>query len=319
MRRVGKPFRGVRIIIPTEYVIRQEEVVKMQGLQDWEFQLFERVAAYSCDDPSDELGAVMALLNIEIESTLIGRQLVQGVLAECPWREASSPKEYVRTVVTARAPKTHIDRPKPGLVKSKAGRPRSYSTGRKRPGPRFTSLANNELDQLYGDSPVSDRAHDNEHEADRNCVFMPREYLKPPDLPAGYVRAVEEFNRNHHDRHIHLPPLVYNWKKLAEDAGLSSGEVMVVEYQSRGLSRDAALAEQPNDMARKELQAAWKRYDRSGKKKLREFIKKVREEATLAEEPNDMVRKELQAAWKRYDDEKKLREFIKKVQKKCPG
>jgi hypothetical protein len=34
-----------------------------------------------------------------------------------------------------------------------------------------------------------------------------------------------------------------------------------------------------------------------------------------------MAGKELQTAWKRYDrsEKKKLREFIKKVEEKCPG
>lgn len=76
--------------------------------------------------------------------------------------------------------------------------------------------------------------------------------------------------------HIHPQPAIeIDLGKWAEQAGFDQWEMRVLHYQLDGVSRDEALAEQPDETARKALQAAWKRYDRTGKQRLREFAKKI--------------------------------------------
>jgi len=55
-------------------------------------------------------------------------------------------------------------------------------------------------------------------------------------------------------------------------------EVRVMKYQLMNMSRERALAEQPNEVCRKALQAAWRRYDRTAKSRLREAAEKNMEE-----------------------------------------
>jgi hypothetical protein len=69
-------------------------------------------------------------------------------------------------------------------------------------------------------------------------------------------------------------PIKVNMKKWAKLAGFDEWEMQVLEYRLGEVSRDEALAEQPNETARKAIQAAWRRYDRTGKQRLREVAEK---------------------------------------------
>lgn len=63
-----------------------------------------------------------------------------------------------------------------------------------------------------------------------------------------------------------------NWAVLA---GFDEWEKRVLQYHLAETSRERALAAQPNESARKALQAAWKRYDRTGKQRLRTVARKL--------------------------------------------
>lgn len=58
-----------------------------------------------------------------------------------------------------------------------------------------------------------------------------------------------------------------DWKKLGKKAGLDPGEAKVLQYRADGISREQAMEQQRSEVARKAIQAAWKRFDRTGKKK----------------------------------------------------
>ncbi len=93
--------------------------------------------------------------------------------------------------------------------------------------------------------------------------------------PAEYRRAVEAFNASTSELHIHPRPAIgIDLGKWAKQAGFDEWEMRVLDYQLESVSREKALDEQPDETARKALQAAWKRYDRTGKQRLREFAEK---------------------------------------------
>jgi hypothetical protein len=94
---------------------------------------------------------------------------------------------------------------------------------------------------------------------------------------AEYQEAVEAFNASTDEWHIHARASVrVDLEKWAELADFDEWEMRVLRYRLAEVSRDEALAEQPNDASRKAIQAAWRRYDRTGKQRLRQVAEKNR-------------------------------------------
>ena len=86
---------------------------------------------------------------------------------------------------------------------------------------------------------------------------------------------LEWLNEGRTDSYRHANPLVrVNWQQWAEQAGLGEWERKVLQYRAAGVSRESALAEQPDETARKSLQAAWRQFDRSSKELLKDFAQK---------------------------------------------
>jgi len=69
--------------------------------------------------------------------------------------------------------------------------------------------------------------------------------------------------------------LFRDWRKLGEKAGLDAWENKVLQYRRRGISREKAMELQPDEVSRKALQAAWRRFDRTGLKKVRDSFDKI--------------------------------------------
>ena len=69
-----------------------------------------------------------------------------------------------------------------------------------------------------------------------------------------------------------VPERLPDWPAWARAAGLSDWEKKVVEYKMSGISRDEALAAQPDEPSRKALQAAWKKLARTGLQRLRQAV-----------------------------------------------
>lgn len=86
----------------------------------------------------------------------------------------------------------------------------------------------------------------------------------------GLAGDVEDFSED-------WPPSLENvdLEKWAELAGFDEWEKRVLHYQAKEISRDRALAAQPDDASRRAVQAAWRRFDRSGKRRLQEVAKKL--------------------------------------------
>ena len=88
------------------------------------------------------------------------------------------------------------------------------------------------------------------------------------------VAVVEKINNGTDEFYIHLGPSWQpNWEKWAEQAGFDEWDRAVLKYRFAGVSRDRALAEQPDETSRKSLQAAWRKFDRNGAERLRGAIK----------------------------------------------
>lgn len=94
-----------------------------------------------------------------------------------------------------------------------------------------------------------------------------------------YKAAIEQFNSSTTEHHIEAQPAVAvdlrEWGRLA---GLSDLECAVFEYRASGVSRDRALSEQPDEQSRKALQAAWRKFDRTGMSRLRAVGKEKSDE-----------------------------------------
>ena len=98
--------------------------------------------------------------------------------------------------------------------------------------------------------------------------------VEPPDKELREV--IEQINASTADIHIHLRPFIKaRWAEWSEAAGLDEWEQQVLEYKLNGLSREHGLGAQPDEGSRKALQAAWRRFDRNGAKRLLEAAKKI--------------------------------------------
>jgi hypothetical protein len=74
--------------------------------------------------------------------------------------------------------------------------------------------------------------------------------------------------------HFHAKPQAKpDWRSWAEAAGLDHWEKRVLEYRLSGAGREVALSSQPDEESRKALQAAWKRFERTGMERLRATAK----------------------------------------------
>lgn len=106
---------------------------------------------------------------------------------------------------------------------------------------------------------------------------VPHELTIVTQPSKGLKKTIDEINERTDEFHIHLKPDVRpNWKEWARIAGLSEWEQVVLEYRCAGKSRDKALSEQPDEQSRKALQAAWRKFDRTGMERLRTAIEKNR-------------------------------------------
>jgi hypothetical protein len=87
-------------------------------------------------------------------------------------------------------------------------------------------------------------------------------------------RLVDKFNEYTDESHVRLrAPVTPNWRAWAACAGFDEWETLALEFRVQQKSRDKALAEQPDEISRKALQAAWKRFDRTGMERLRRAMK----------------------------------------------
>lgn len=202
------------------------------------------------------------------------------------WRTADNPKHYVKRVARLEALKAKRAAEKSDeliLVKSK-------------PGDSSFSI-DSALDQLSYAADTTDAIRDangvwkrgggrealyNEDDQEdergnfigslrgRLLAKVPnsmKQWVEPPDW---YKASVEDFNQSNNDWHIEATGTIrVDLKQWASLAGFNDWDTRVLDYRAQGVSRDSAMEDQPDEVSRKALQAAWRKFDRTGLARLR--------------------------------------------------
>jgi hypothetical protein len=126
-------------------------------------------------------------------------------------------------------------------------------------------------------------------EVDREGIFgRPRQRAgrksRPPtqDQMQRLVRFAEKIKKiraaqgkDDSDEPYREPERQPDWPTLAEAANLSDWEKKAIWYRMSGMERTEAMQVQPNEESRKALQAAWRKLDRTGMKRLEEARGKI--------------------------------------------
>ena len=105
---------------------------------------------------------------------------------------------------------------------------------------------------------------------------VPRELRELKEPPEELKEIIEDVNANIDGIYIRLRALIKaNWGAWALAAGLDRWEQEVLRCKLDGVSRERALEGEPDEVKRKALQAAWRRFDRNGAARLLEAAKKI--------------------------------------------
>jgi hypothetical protein len=194
------------------------------------------------------------------------------------WRTAKNPEAYLKAV--ARRQSARMDRPAKGdaelvLANDAAalnieGEPATegekldalqYERGRTEP------LRKN--DGIWRRSQPARQKGDGTSYREALLAGVPEEFKAEEEPSEEFKAVVEEINQSD-EVHLELEPMeVPDWSKWAVAAGLSEWELRAVEYKLTGVSRERALAMQPDEASRRALQAAWRSLDRTGLERLK--------------------------------------------------
>ncbi|MGZ4830163.1 MAG: hypothetical protein ACXV5J_09725 [Candidatus Angelobacter sp.] len=201
------------------------------------------------------------------------------------WRTAKNPKTYIKTVAKREALKK-------GLLNDSGGNlvpiGSNRSDGEEISGEEALEYLGHQYDSRetakgedgvwragaggerdYGDPRT-------EHDSYRDWLVseVPGEFAVVEQPSEEYKGLLDEINKGTDEIHFHARPLTKpNWNKWAQAAGFDEWEMKVLGYRLTGMSRERAMAGQPDEGSRKALQAAWKRFDRNGMERLREAAK----------------------------------------------
>ena len=116
--------------------------------------------------------------------------------------------------------------------------------------------------------------HDRGNYRDLLAAKMPGELRVVEEPPEELKEIIEDINANIDEIYIRLRPLIKaNWGAWALAAELDRWEQKVLRYKLDGVSRERALEEQADDESRRALQAAWRKFDRTGARRLEEAAK----------------------------------------------
>jgi hypothetical protein len=212
---------------------------------------------------------------------------IYETLQQGRWRTARNPKAYIKTVAKREALKMGLlSEPRDELVFTSNLKIDDEDIS----GDEildFISYRQDSVDPTKGPNGVwrAGEGWDREFGNPRNEYHNYRDFIVsaiPSELaivqqPSNEFKAlVDEINNNTEEFHLHARPLIKpNWEKWAQAADFSEWESRVLDYKLESTSRERALKEQPDEISRKALQAAWKRFDRSGMDRLRAVAKKL--------------------------------------------
>jgi hypothetical protein len=197
---------------------------------------------------------------------------IHAALEQGRWREAKDPSAYVKTV--ARREVARMRRPlDPHVVSLDVVGGNEFSHDEVMDQIAYANETSTAV--RCGDGVWRPGGHGVQHGeyrslSERLWAKLPQNLKVSIELPERINQQIENYNALVSDHHIHAKPgTVVNLEEWGRLAGFDEAEALVLEYRSCGVSRDIAMAEQPDEAARKKLQAAWKRFDRTGKDRLR--------------------------------------------------
>jgi hypothetical protein len=249
--------------------------------------MLENAAQSTANEADDHWRLLMKQLKLPLEMF----PAVVLAIQQGRWRNAKSPGAYVKTVARREAPKLEEAPSDQGLVvlvdDPRDGKPFSFENASAVLGLRESSEASKGNDGIWrrgsGRSDEYDDYDDDGYPLSnvpyREVLlkYLPSE-LKQMKAPSEeYKAAIDEWNRLTPDYHWHAEHSTHvSWEKWAIAAGFDKWEHVVLLYTLQGTSREKALAGQITDEKRRALQAAWKRFDRNGRKRLEEAANKLR-------------------------------------------
>lgn len=220
------------------------------------------------------------LAEIDIQPDLIPHLIT--AVRERRWQNAENPRAYVKKVARRLAYKEEVERNQGAKFVYPSSGPERFSLdealgnlriqGSAQPSKRSDSVwrrgEGNYDDEDFSVTDISYR--------DNLLARVPSGFKRLVAVPAQRQAEVERINELLPDFHIHLEPRVeVNWENCAKNAGLDGWECKVLLCKLSQISRDEALGSQPTEQDRKALQAAWRRFDRGGLRKLRDSAKKI--------------------------------------------
>lgn len=217
--------------------------------------------------PPGEMGDEWGLLLKKLGLTYDYYLAVCEVLKQGRWATAKYPRAYVKYAATIEARKMHLSIPHKDDTLEFGDSSIEFWGG------------TGEFDRLIAhaqlESEEQDTADMKAEMFEMEMPSLPLDWWITQEPSAWHLQQVEEFNETHSEQHIHAQhPGKFDWPRLAREVGLDPLEERVLLYRKQGISRESALYEQPDEQSRKSLQAAWKRFDRTGMKRIQEFIKK---------------------------------------------
>ena len=207
------------------------------------------------------------------------------------WRNAKNPKAYIKTVARREFRKTEAQHADLGVLElvngpqeddgvfsmeetlELLGHESDTCEARKggdgvwrRGGGRKVSRYEDEYDE-DDHAPCSYR--------DRLITELPAELKHTVEPSPEYIALLERLNEEMTDYHLHARPGVrLDWEAWMDRAGFDCFDKEVLQCRLQGISRDRALAGQPDEESRKAIQSAWRKFDRNGFLRLKEAAKK---------------------------------------------
>lgn len=201
------------------------------------------------------------------------------------WRGARDPKAYLKTVAKRKAAAMELPAEGdarlvfPGEMKDVDGgklsqeerlgymqhevdsvEPLKGAGGIWRPGGGLDAYYKEEMENEDEDLP--EQAHLSRSKVTRRFSQV----IAPPKALAALIHEINA-STSKVNIQLRLGPKT-DWGKWARAAGLDRWERKVLDYKLKGVSRDGAMKAQPDETSRKSIQAAWRRFDRNGIKRL---------------------------------------------------
>lgn len=239
----------------------------------WDRESWLTIFETAVAKPGDQQDADWNWLLVELGLFLEDYPSLILTLEEGRWRKAKNPRAYVKTVARRLAARQRAaERSKiPEFVPQ--SKIRGVSSEELLGYLAFVSETDGAVRgkdgtwRLGGENELFREGYDEDSSSLRERLWN--------KLPLGLIKHAPGVDPNDFDPDS-LPGLAnVDIEKWAELAGLDDGEKRVLRYHAVGVSRDRALVVQPDEVSRRALQAAWRRFDRTGRRRLLEVAKKL--------------------------------------------